>query len=561
MEKRYIDADILVIGGGSAGCLAANRALALNPSLKVVVFEKGDIHYSGCITRGMDALNMVAIPNVTTPELYLEAIQIESKGILDEPPSYKMAQRSFGLLKKLERWGAYFPMDKEGNFRTLQYHPKGKFLTEMEEPDLKLIVARRAIAKGTQVVNRVMALRLLLDDGRAAGAVGIHVRTGELIICRANAVILSAGGQARFSLPNSGYLYGVFDYPGNTGDGYVMAYEAGAALKGMECGRRTINIKDANAPLLAVTLPRGGKILDVYDQVVMEGQCHGRDAMPKVVADGRGPLRVRLSHLPEEMIQEIERFLFTVERPMQERFFKGRGFNFRTADLELWPTEVHICGGHSVSGIHVDENAQTELPGLYAAGDTACVPKQHLTGAFVFGEVAAEQAVSFIAGQSATALDDKMVATVEATRNHRFTTTRRQITVHELEYKVRRFIGDYVISPKNAYKLNNWLEWSERFRREIDNEVRVANGHELAKLYEVENIVQCASLSARAALERKESRWGHGHLRTDYPDTDDENWKCHLMLRKGEDSRDIRVSKRAVIRMNPAGMKKEELAS
>ncbi|NNG00914.1 MAG: FAD-binding protein [Desulfobacteraceae bacterium] len=549
MEIRNIDADILIIGGGSAGCLAASRALQLNPELSVVIFEKGDIKYSGCITRGMDALNMVAIPNVTSPELYLEALRLETKGILDEPPSYEMAKRSYDLLKRLERWGAYFPVNKDGSYRTLQYHRKGKFLTEMEEPDLKLIVARKAFDRGAKVVNRVMGVKLLLDDGRVAGAVGMNVRTGELVVCRANAVILTAGGQARFSLPNSGYLYGVFDYPGNTGDGYTMAFDAGAGLKGMECGRRTINIKDANAPLLAITLPRGGKILDIFDNIILEGQCHGRDIMPKIVAEGRGPLRVRLSHLPEEMILEIERFLFTVERPMQERFFKKRDFNFRTGDLELWPTEVHICGGHSVSGIHVDEKARTDVAGLYAAGDTASVPKQHLTGAFVFGEIAAEEAVRYVADQPRTRLDDNLVRQVEARRNARFTSTGRHISVQELEYKVRRFIGDYVISPKNEYKLNRWLEWSDRFRDEIDNEVRVSNGHELTKLYEVENIVQCACLSARASIERKESRWGYGHLRTDFPDTDDANFKCHMMLRKGDSDRDVRVSKQDVIRL------------
>jgi len=238
METRTLEADLLIIGGGSAGCMAANRALEIRPDLKVVIFEKGDIKYSGSIARGMDALNIVVIPNFTTPELYVESNTIACNGVLDSSPSYEMARRSFDLLKKLEGWGVYFPQDEKGNYRTLQYHPLGKFLTAMEEPDLKVIIATKALERGALVVNRTMGLKLLMDEGRIAGAVGLNVRTGELVVCRAGAVILASGGTARFGLSNSGYLYGTFDYPGNTGDGLVMGFEVGARLTGMEYVRR-----------------------------------------------------------------------------------------------------------------------------------------------------------------------------------------------------------------------------------------------------------------------------------------------------------------------------------
>jgi len=546
MEIRNIDSDLLIIGGGSAGCMAAIRALELNPDLKVVFFEKGDIKYSGSIARGMDALNIVAIPNFTSPELYLEAISASCHGVVDLAPSYRMAARSFELLKKLQRWGVHFPLDKSGKFRTLKYHVKGEFQTAMEEPDLKVIISKKAQEMGAMALNRIMSLELLLDNGRAAGAVGLNVRSGELVVCRAKAVILTAGGQARFSLPNSGYLYGTFDYPGNSGDGYVMGFRAGAALTCMEHSSRSMLIKDANMPLLAITVTRGGRVLDIFDNIIMENECANLGRMDDAYEKGFGPLRIQLHHLKPEIIEEIESILFSTERPVQERFFKGRGIDFRKREIALWPTEAQICGGHGMGGLYVNEKAETGVPGLYAAGDVASVPKQHLSGAFVFGEVAAEEAVEFIKSITTVKLNERQVQAVENRRNHRFTVIDRDIDVREMEYKVRRLIGDYLISPKNEYKLNSWMEWSERIRKEIQDQVVVRNGHDLSKLYEVENIVHCADFSARASLERKESRWGAAHRRTDFPDRDDNQWRCHVIVNRGDSPDDIKVSTRPV---------------
>ena len=80
----------------------------------------------------------------------------------------------------------------------------------------------------------------------------------------------------------------------------------------------------------------------------------------------------------------------------------------------------------------------------------------------------------------------------------------------------------------------------------MENQIIVRNGHELAKLYEVEHIIKCADLSALASLERKESRWGETHYRTDYPERDDENWLKHIVLRPGEGPVGVKVETRAV---------------
>ena len=226
-----LSADVLIVGGGSAGVMAAIRAKQMDPGQRVVVFEKGDMQYSGCIARGMDAMNIVAVPGTEeTPELYVETNREACQGIMDEPVNYAMAKRTWAVMKELMDWGVCFPVDEKGQFDKLQIHSKGKFCITRKEPELKTILAKKAYEYGAEVYNRIMTVRLLKDGDRISGAVGINVRTGEIVVCKAKSVILCSGGTARFGLPANGYLYGVYDFPGNTGDGYVMAYRAGAEL-------------------------------------------------------------------------------------------------------------------------------------------------------------------------------------------------------------------------------------------------------------------------------------------------------------------------------------------
>ena len=202
MKSDYpiIDCDVLVIGGGSAGAMAAIRAKEIDPNQTVVVFEKGDIKYSGCIARGMDALNIVAVPGLSTPDLYVEANSMACDGIMDEPLNYRMAQRSWEMLRKLESWDVCFPTDEKGEYEVLQVHPKGRFCVTMKEPELKAILAQRVMESGIRVINRTMAVQLLKTGEKVTGAIGMNVRTGEIIVCKAKSVILSSGGTARLVL-------------------------------------------------------------------------------------------------------------------------------------------------------------------------------------------------------------------------------------------------------------------------------------------------------------------------------------------------------------------------
>jgi succinate dehydrogenase/fumarate reductase flavoprotein subunit len=467
---------------------------------------------------------------------------------MDEPVNYLMAKRSYALMKKLEGWGIFFPRDKDGNYELLQVHPKGKFCLTMKEPELKTILAKRLMGLGCQVFNRVMGLKLLVEEGRVVGAIGINIRTGDLVVCHAKAVILTSGGTARFGLPNNGYLYGVYDFPGNTGDGYAMAFRAGAELTGFEYTLNYYIIKDINAPLLYITLTRGAHLLTAMD-VHLEDNHPSIKSMVLEHRKDQGPLRIRMKHLSEGKIREIEDILFSTERPVQQRFFEGRGINFRSGDIELWPTEYYLCGGHGMTGIFVDEQASSTLPGLFAAGDVSLVARGHLSGAFTFGEVAAEEASERAKKIAKAAYNPGALEDLKTDLSRRMEQKDGEVAVEEFEYKVRRLISDYVTPPKNEYKLKMALWWMDRFQKEIREKVRVRNVHDLFKVLEVEDIILCAKLSATASLERKESRWGFWHYRADYPKKDDGQWLKHIMLQKGSDPSEILVSHRPVAKM------------
>jgi len=550
-DYPVINADVVIAGGGSAGSMAGIRAKEMGPDNEVVVLEKGHAKYSGCIARGMDALNIVAIPGISTPELYVESNAIACEGIMDEPVNYRMAERSYAVMQRLIDWGVCFPTDRDGNYDILQVHPKGKFCVTMKEPELKTILYKHMMDAGVKVINRTMAAELLIEDGRVAGVIAFNVRTGELMVIRSKVVILTAGGTARFGLPSNGNLYGVYDFPGNTGDGYMLAYRAGAKVSGFEYTLYYYITKDINAPLLYITLTRSAHLLNAFGERRDQAHPSITSMCKEDFFDHTGPMRIKMDHLPEEKIREIEALLFTTERPVCQRFHAGRCNDFRSGEIELWPTEIYLCGGHGMTGVRINEKGETNIPGLYAAGDTSLCARGHLSGAFVYGEICAENAIEYGQRVGRAALDSAKVDRFLKNRRSRMDQSGNPIPIEEFEFKVRRIISDYLSPPKNAYKLKRLLWWMDRFRVELSEMVYVRDEHDLFKTYEVENIIDCATLSATASLERTESRWLPWHYRSDFPDKDDANWKKHIVLIKGDSPGEVKIEHKQIIKMHP----------
>src|SRR3954470_10776003 len=216
-----VSCDVLVIGGGTAGPMAALKAKLKNPKANVVLLEKANVKRSGAISMGMDGLNNAVIPGHATPEQYTREITIANDGIVNQKTVYAYANNSFRTIQELDRWGVKFEKDETGDYAMRKVHHLGTYVLPMPEGhDIKKVLYRQLKRARVEITNRLVATRLLTDaDGRIAGAMAFDCRTADFHVIRAKSVVLSCGAAGRLGLPASGYLFGTYENPTNAGDG------------------------------------------------------------------------------------------------------------------------------------------------------------------------------------------------------------------------------------------------------------------------------------------------------------------------------------------------------
>jgi len=537
---KYIDTDFLIIGGGPAGCMSAIRAKELNPNLDVTILEKAEISRSGAAGRGVDALNNIVVPGISTVDEYVEAMEIASDGILEPTISRVIGERSFGILKRLESMGLEFPKQKDGDYIVNQFHPKGRFQVEVRG-EMKKILAKEVMKKGVRVINRHPVVSLMKQGDQIGGCIALNLSTSEPVAFLSSSVLLAAGGAARIGLPHTGYLHGTFDCPFCNGEAHKLGYDAGAMLTGFEYTAQSSMIRDYNGAGLSTFIRHGAmminsmgeRFMERYDPDLMEKAIAGVRMMAMLEEEkaGRGPISFTFSHLSQESIDLIKSAIFEVERPTLKDFFQKKGIDLKHHPVEVVMSEVYLCGGHGQAGLVGDAYGETSVPGLFAAGDCLANPIGFLPGAMCMGEAAAERIVEYDLPRLKTSESTFFLNKVkESIKQHKKGSL--GASLYEFEYKFRRLVNEYIAPPKTEKKLQRFLDETEIMIEE-SRQLQAKDPHEFMKLCEVKSGFFCARMAARASMFRTESRFGLFHKRMDYPKKDDANWKTRVLIKKG----------------------------
>lgn len=544
-NEHRVETDVLVIGGGSAGTMAAIEAK--KRGLRVSLVDKGGIYRSGCGAAGNDHFLAVLEegPAWDQPEVFLAWYQRLTQGLADVKVAERVfVQRIKDMVADLEKMGIPMRLDQKNNtfIRTRSFMQPGDYFINFDGRALKPTISRVAAEAGVDFFPHIAITDLLKTDDRVVGAIGFQIRTGEFYVFSAQAVVLATGNVTRMYRNPSGLPYNTWHSPYNNGAAHAMTLKAGGDLKNMEFVNYTLTPKNFSASALNAIVGMGGYIVNSLGERYLfkyheKGEQGPRWVMPWgtywEMKEGRGPCYFDLRHLPEEAMEHLLGHLLPVDKNTFMDYCEQKGLDLRR-DL----MEAQICEGQlpaflgSVSGIFVDDHCRTVVEGLYACG-TCAVGIGSLSGSMCFGQAAGGDAADFVLGQGGSpAVNENQVRGFKE-QVFALARCRGSLTYQEFENKLQQVMSDYVGIGRTEAGLKTAV--SELSRLEgMAGELRAENGHELMRVHEALDLLLVCNAIARGALERQESRFGLSHYRGDYPETREE-WRksIHLKLVDG----------------------------
>lgn len=565
IERKKIDADVLVIGAGLAGCFAAIKAA--EAGVKVVVFDKGHIKRSGNGATGLHRIPLIHPEHNYSFRDFAGLNIAGAEGIADEDVSYAFGEDSLDRVQDLESYGIQV-RDENGAFdlRKAGDIAPGKVVIWAPAPrawqDAKPKLAKKVRGfSNTTVLNRTAGIGLLTRDGapgtEVIGAVGLETRTGRFVICRAKAVVLTSGGSYRLGRhKNSAYAPTRFiecGCPLNSGEGQAAAFRAGADIVNMEFGNFGSAWKDfshwGGGPAFSYAQPIGNEGQNLRPPKDVPANFSMYKRTYNFGFDSEGPLYYDASVIEgyPEAKGDMQRFLWAVETegtsPGYFLWMKERGEDFRRGPVEFeWhPAYLH----NNQAGVYMDATGQSTLKGLYCAGDvTGGGWRQSAGGAFVFGARAGLNAALHAKETDYFKVDMKQV-------ERETKPIRDAISVEpsdgyswiELEDKARMIASEYGPPFTNDAKLARGLFHLERIRNRYLPLLYARDAREMVRVSDVYAVFHNVECYLKAGLYRKETR---SPLRSsifnksDYANKNDKKWLKHTVLRNVNGGIDIR---------------------
>ena len=536
MKTEKISTDVLIIGGGTAGCYAA-LTISDNSDKKVLICEKAHIKRSGCLAAGVNALNAYIVEG-RKPQDYVDYAKKDADGIVREDLLLTMSEKLNEVTDRLEKLGLVILKDENGKYVT-----RGNRNLKINGENIKPILADAVEkAKNVTVLNRVNIFDYSVKDNKINGAFGFGIENGIFYTIEAKAVIIATGGAAGLYKPNNpGFSRHKMWYPPfNTGAGYAMGIRAGAEMTTFEMRFIALRCKDTIAPTGTLAQGVGAKQINSLGEVYETK--YGLTTSERVYGtvnenqEGRGPCYLRTEGITAEQDESLLKAYLNMA-PSQTIKWIESGRNPSRQNVEIEGTEPYIVGGHTASGYWVDTDRATTIEGLFAGGDVAggC-PQKYVTGALAEGEIAGLSAVKYIDSKENFEKISDEDTNYHLIETEKYLTDRHSLyTTEQLEEAMQTVMDSYAGGIKTNYRFNEkQLDIADCKIRQLEtltDDLYAEDFQELMYICELkERLTVCKSVIAHLRA-RKETRWHSFAENLDYPEKDDRNFNKYVNSR------------------------------
>lgn len=536
MKTEKISTDVLIIGGGTAGCYAA-LTISENSDKKVLICEKAHIKRSGCLAAGVNALNAYIVEG-RKPQDYVDYAKKDADGIVREDLLLTMSEKLNEVTERLEKLGLVILKDENGKYVT-----RGNRNLKINGENIKPILADAVEkAKNVTVLNRINIFDYSVKDNKINGAFGFGIESGIFYTIEAKAVIIATGGAAGLYKPNNpGFSRHKMWYPPfNTGAGYAMGIRAGAEMTTFEMRFIALRCKDTIAPTGTLAQGVGAKQINSLGEVYETK--YGLTTSERVYGtvnenqEGRGPCYLRTEGITAEQDESLLKAYLNMA-PSQTIKWIESGRNPSRQNVEIEGTEPYIVGGHTASGYWVDTDRATTIEGLFAGGDVAggC-PQKYVTGALAEGEIAGLSAVKYIDSKESFEKISDEDTNYHLRETEKYLTDRNSLyTTEQLEEAMQTVMDSYAGGIKTNYRFNEkQLDIADCKIRQLEtltDDLYAEDFQELMYICELkERLTVCKSVIAHLRA-RKETRWHSFAENLDYPEKDDRNFNKYVNSR------------------------------
>lgn len=557
MKNRIIDTDVLIIGGGTAGCFAG-ITLGKKKDLDVLIVEKANIVRSGCLAAGVNAINAY-ITKGRVPQDYVDYCKKDADGIVREDLLLSMSERLNHVTKVMEDLGLVILKDENGD-----YVARGNRNIKINGENIKPILAD-AVKKqdNVTVINHLNITDFIVENNEIKGAYGFDVNDAVFYEINARAVLVATGGAAGLYRPNNpGFSRHKMWYPPfNTGAGYAMGINAGAEMTTFEMRFIALRCKDTIAPtgtiaqgVPAKQLNSNGEVYENKYGLTTSQRLYGTVTENR---EGRGPCYLGTKGISREQEEDLYKAYLNMAPSQTLKWLEAAG-GPSEENVEIEGTEPYIVGGHTASGYWVDNNRETTIHGLFAAGDVAggC-PQKYVTGALAEGEIAAQAIAERLEGSGKGFVVNE-VADSELSENafakkseyERFLNNKQGLVdIEQTEEAMQKIMDQYAGGISTDYQYNEArLELADEkikfLEQSVDN-LAAQDADDLLRIYEIrERLTVCRSVIAHLKA-RKETRWHSFAENMDYPAKSDD-WLKYVNSRK--ENGEIKIIIRDLVR-------------